>query len=141
MSTNFFFKSLLTRPGNVLPLHLKQTFPPIIWIFTEGEGDGWDQIQAIFLNLFYFTNNFYNLHVTEMCFFSMWMVSHWEVCPNNLSKKKMQQKTFEQNHQTKWENKKIGFYGYYKYKDGQVPTELIKFLTYFFKAQIILDCC
>ena len=27
-------------PGNVLPLHLKQTFPPIIWIFTEGEGDG-----------------------------------------------------------------------------------------------------
>ena len=27
----------------------------MIWIFTEGEGDGWwDQIQAIFLNLFYF---------------------------------------------------------------------------------------
>ena len=24
----------------VLPLHLKQTFPPIFWIFTEGEGDG-----------------------------------------------------------------------------------------------------
>ena len=34
------FKSLLTTPSNVLPLHLKQTFPPIIWIFTEGEGDG-----------------------------------------------------------------------------------------------------
>ena len=33
-------KSLLTRPSNVLPLHLKQTFPPINWIFTEGEGDG-----------------------------------------------------------------------------------------------------
>ena len=31
--------SLLTRPNNVLPLYLKQTFPPIIWIFTEGEGD------------------------------------------------------------------------------------------------------
>ena len=29
-----------TLPSNVLPLHLKQTFPPIIWIFTEGEGDG-----------------------------------------------------------------------------------------------------
>ena len=28
MSTNFFFKSLLTMPSNVLPLHLKQTFPP-----------------------------------------------------------------------------------------------------------------
>ena len=27
-------------PSIVLPLHLKQTFPPIIWIFTEGEGDG-----------------------------------------------------------------------------------------------------
>ena len=27
-------------PRNVLPLHLKQTFPSIIWIFTEGEGDG-----------------------------------------------------------------------------------------------------
>ena len=27
-------------PSNVLSLHLKQTFPPIIWIFTEGEGDG-----------------------------------------------------------------------------------------------------
>ena len=36
----FVFKSLLTTPSNVLPLHLKQTFLPIIWIFTEGEGDG-----------------------------------------------------------------------------------------------------
>ena len=27
-------------PSNVLPLHLKQTFPPRIWIFTKGEGDG-----------------------------------------------------------------------------------------------------
>ena len=32
-------KSLLTSPSNVLPLHFKQTFPLIIWIFTEGEGD------------------------------------------------------------------------------------------------------
>ena len=31
-------KSLLTSPNNVLPLHLKQTFRPIIWIFTEGDG-------------------------------------------------------------------------------------------------------
>ena len=36
----FVFKSLLTMPSNVLPLHLKQTFPPKIWIFTEGEGNG-----------------------------------------------------------------------------------------------------
>ena len=41
MSANFFvFKSLLTTLSNVLPLHLKKTFPPVIWIFTEGEGDG-----------------------------------------------------------------------------------------------------
>ena len=33
MSRNFL-------PSNVLPLHLKETFPPIIWIFAEGEGDG-----------------------------------------------------------------------------------------------------
>ena len=33
-------KSLLTSPTNVLPYYLKHTFPPIIWIFTEGEGDG-----------------------------------------------------------------------------------------------------
>ena len=33
-------KSLFTIPGKVLPLHLKQTFLHIIWIFTEGEGDG-----------------------------------------------------------------------------------------------------
>ena len=30
-------KSLSTIPSNVLPLHLKQTFPPIIWILTEGD--------------------------------------------------------------------------------------------------------
>ena len=35
----FVFKSLLATPGNVLPLHLKQTFLPIIWFFTEDEGD------------------------------------------------------------------------------------------------------
>ena len=30
----------MTMPSTVLPLHLKQTFQPIIWILTEGEGDG-----------------------------------------------------------------------------------------------------
>ena len=34
----FVFKCLLTTPSNVLPFHLKQTFPSIIWIFTEGDG-------------------------------------------------------------------------------------------------------
>ena len=36
----FVFKSLLTTASNILPLHLKQPFLPIISIFTEGEGDG-----------------------------------------------------------------------------------------------------
>ena len=35
----FVFKSLLTMPSTILPLHLKQTFLPIIWIFIEDEGD------------------------------------------------------------------------------------------------------
>ena len=35
----FVFKILLTTSSNVLPLDVKQTFPPIIWIFNEGEGD------------------------------------------------------------------------------------------------------
>ena len=33
------FKSLLTRFSTILPLHPKQTFPPLIFIFIEGEGD------------------------------------------------------------------------------------------------------
>ena len=36
----FVFKSLLTLFHNILPLHLKQTFPAIIWSFAEGKGDG-----------------------------------------------------------------------------------------------------
>ena len=32
-------KLFVTTPNNVLPLYLKQTFPPVIWIFNEGEGD------------------------------------------------------------------------------------------------------
>ena len=35
----FVFKSMLTTPSNVLPLHLKQNYRPIIWILTGGEGD------------------------------------------------------------------------------------------------------
>ena len=34
----FVFKFFCWR--GILPLHLKQTFPPVIWIFTEGGGDG-----------------------------------------------------------------------------------------------------
>ena len=49
----FVFKSLLTMPSNVLPLHRKQTFSAKFWIFTEGEGDG-IECRLSSINLFYF---------------------------------------------------------------------------------------
>ena len=45
-------------PSNVLPLHLKQTFPPIIWIFTEGEGDGIESRLPFKIFSTYFTHDF-----------------------------------------------------------------------------------
>ena len=51
----FVFKNLLTNLGYVLPLHLKQTLPPIIWIFTIGEGDGQNPgyiLKSFLLNIF-----------------------------------------------------------------------------------------
>ena len=36
----FVFKTLWTMTSNIFAIHLNQTFLPIIWIFTEGEGDG-----------------------------------------------------------------------------------------------------
>ena len=47
----FGIKSLLTTPSNVLPLHLKPTFPPIIWIFTEGGGIEFRRSSKIFFTL------------------------------------------------------------------------------------------
>ena len=47
-------KSLLTMPSNVLPLCLKQTFPPTIWTFIEGEGDEIESTLSSNLNLFNF---------------------------------------------------------------------------------------
>ena len=47
-------KGLLTMPSNVFPLHPKQTFPPMIWIFTEGEGD-WIKSRLPFKIFFHFT--------------------------------------------------------------------------------------
>ena len=38
--------------SNFLPLHLKQTFPPIIWIFTEGDGIKFRLPFKIFSTLF-----------------------------------------------------------------------------------------
>ena len=40
MSTNFLFSKVSNaQQGFAFKLHLKQTLPPIIWIFTEGKGD------------------------------------------------------------------------------------------------------
>ena len=52
----------MTTPSNVLPLHLKQTFLPIIWIFSEGEGDGIEsrlpfKISSTLPNMAYFAQN------------------------------------------------------------------------------------
>ena len=35
----FEYKKFVDNAQHVLPIHFMQTFPPIIWIFTEGEGD------------------------------------------------------------------------------------------------------
>ena len=32
-----FPDTVLSKAKDALPLHLKETFPPIIWIFNEGE--------------------------------------------------------------------------------------------------------
>ena len=61
-------KSLLTTPSNGLPLHLKQTFPPINWIFTEGEGDG---IKSR-LPFFYFTKFNKDIIYSVFCECSTW---------------------------------------------------------------------
>ena len=43
MSTNFLFSKVCwQRPTMFCHLHLKQTFPPIIWVFPEEEGDGFE---------------------------------------------------------------------------------------------------
>ena len=57
-------KNLLTMPGNVLPVHLKQTFPPIILILTESEGGGIES-RLPFNFFFYFTlfDHFYLLNM------------------------------------------------------------------------------
>ena len=54
---NFFlFKSLLTTSSNVLPLHLKQTFPPII------------STEVVGLNLGYLLKDFYFISVINSNF-------------------------------------------------------------------------
>ena len=37
-----------------MPLHLKQTFLSIIWIFTEAEGDGIESKATFYICIFYF---------------------------------------------------------------------------------------
>ena len=56
-------KSLLTTPSNVLPLHLKQTFPPTIWILTEdklmGSNPGYLLEYFLFYGIYAIGNRIY----------------------------------------------------------------------------------
>ena len=75
-------------PSNVLTLHLKQTFPPIIWIVTEGKGDGiesrlpfkiFSTLTTSFLSKYKIQNPRYvisfNLDMIQNCHFFHEMVS------------------------------------------------------------------
>ena len=73
----FIFKSFLTMPSNVMPLHLKQIFPPMIWIFTKDEGDGIESslpfkiFSTLFWNICIFFLNFFNDILPGYFFFSL----------------------------------------------------------------------
>ena len=78
----FVFKSLLTTPSNVLPLHLKQTFPPIIWVFTEGEGDGMES--RLPFKIFSTLNNFLMLIILTQKFAFLHMMNYYFCSPPKL---------------------------------------------------------
>ena len=62
-------------PSNVLPLHPKQIFPSIIWIFTEGEDDGIKSRLPfrIFSTLFICD---FNIFLNLLCQSDMVQISH-----------------------------------------------------------------
>ena len=78
----FVFKWLLTIPSNVLPLHLKQTFQPLIWIFTEGEGDGVES--RLPFKIFSTLNNFLMLIILTQKFAFLHMMNYYFCSPPNL---------------------------------------------------------
>ena len=73
----FVFKSFLTMPSNVLPLHYKETFPPIIWIFTAGEGDGMKS--RLPSKIFSTLQRKYNKKITDEKYPWIWL---WKVSLN-----------------------------------------------------------
>ena len=50
---------MLTSPNSAFSYYLKETFLPIIWIFTKMKVMDW--IKAIFLDIFYFMRKMYTL--------------------------------------------------------------------------------
>ena len=89
----FVFKRLLTTSSNVLPLHLKQTFPLVIWIFTEGEGDGIESrlpfkiFSTLLINLYLIFSRFYKYHRQWYVWMScLWRANNertsWEASTN-----------------------------------------------------------
>ena len=73
VNKHFVFKILWTAPSNVLLLHLKQTFPPIVWIFTDGEGDG---IESRLSSHFFFYFELNHAWIRGECFERHFPVFH-----------------------------------------------------------------
>ena len=78
----FVFKTLLTTSSNVSPLHLKQTFPPIIWVFTEGEGDGMES--RLPFKIFSTLNNFLMAIILTQKFAFLHMMNYYFCSPPKL---------------------------------------------------------
>ena len=84
MSTNFLFSKVCWLRPAMFCLKKKQTFPPIIWIFSEGEGDG-IKSRHTFKNLFYIILTIVYIACSSILTFCLWACnwhSWWrEWCP------------------------------------------------------------
>ena len=81
---SFKVQKMLTTPSIVLPLHLKQAFPPIIWIFTEGEGDGSKsrlpfKIFSTLKTIFAINDLKYQNNIRALFIISFMISGHWNV--------------------------------------------------------------
>ena len=78
----FFAKHCWVMSSNVLPIDLKSTCPPVIWIFTEGEGDGIESRLSSKIYIFYFKSNLIILVTLMMTVIEMSQgdrIYHWTV--------------------------------------------------------------
>ena len=75
-------KSLLTTPSNVLPLHLKPTSPPIIWIFSEGDGIESRLSSWIYFYIIFEVLKFATFGTAD--FLKLWYIWNWTPCKKTL---------------------------------------------------------